>query len=113
MVQNQEVVAIFRKVKTSILIIVKYTNEILIRYKLDTYFPVFLWTIDCEKRKVAPFWELLELISKSNVNKLIDVNTVVPTEAVDKLPCLYCGKVFKEKGLEKHFKKCKDSPKLI
>ena len=75
------------------------------------YLPVFLWTVDCEKRGVSPFWELLEILSTSDGEKLLNLETNEEVETGTELvSCLYCGKEWKEKGLKKHMKHCKDGP---
>ena len=49
------------------------------RYNLQYYLPLFLWSSDCKRRQVNPFWELLSIISACDASKLFDVET----EAVD------------------------------
>ena len=73
------------------------------------YLPVYLWTVDCRRRKVNPFWELLDLISKCEGEKLIDLKTVKEKPKTNegyKIPCLYCGREIKYKRLKKHLTKC-------
>ena len=59
------------------------------RYKLETYFPVFLWGLECEKCGVSTFWELLEIISKSNCEKLLSLK-LKNADNEEKIPCVYC-----------------------
>ena len=81
------------------------------RYNLATYFPVFLWGLDCEKHEVSTFWDLLDIISKSNCEKMVSLKTK-KSDNDDKIPCVYCGQSYKERGLLVHYKSCKDSPKF-
>ena len=56
-------------------------------------------------------WELLDLISESDGEKLLDLKTMKETCPDDeKVPCVYCGSLFKERGLKRHFKSCQDAP---
>ena len=73
---------------------------------------MFLWKVECEKRGVSQFWELLELLSNSDGEKLIGLETedVAAVESPT-IPCLYCGKAYKEKGLKNHMNSCQDGPK--
>ena len=79
------------------------------RYKLGTYLPVFLWNIDCDRRGVAPFWELLDILCQPDAPSFLDIRTEEVEES-NKVPCVYCGVEFKEKGLRRHYTFCKDSP---
>ena len=80
---------------------------------METYLPIFLWNLDCDNRSVSPFWELLDLISKPEAAKLLDLRTTKDQEIdIEQIPCVYCGESYKEKGLERHYKSCKDGPKL-
>ena len=45
------------------------------RYNLSFYLPVFLWNVDCVRRGVSPFWELLRIVSKCEGSELIDLKT--------------------------------------
>ena len=70
---------------------------------MESYFPVFLWKVDCDKRKVSKFWELLELLSNSDGAKLLGLETENMAEVESStIPCSYCGKVYKEIGLKNH-----------
>ena len=76
------------------------------------YLPVYMWTLDCRKRGVNLFWELLDLISmcdgeKISHLKIIEVNICQKyisdklkcfiqdgqekSKTDDKIRCLYCG----------------------
>ena len=39
------------------------------------YLPVYMWTLDCRKRGVNTFWELLKLISACDGEKLAELKT--------------------------------------
>ena len=53
------------------------------------------------------------MISKSEAAKLLDLRTTKDQEIdIEQIPCVYCGESYKEKGLERHYKSCKDGPKL-
>ena len=85
------------------------------RYELNMYLlylPVYLWTVDCRRRGVNMFWELLTLISQCEGEKLLDLKTIVKEKTKPdtdhKIPCLYCGENIKQKKLKKHLSKCCD-----
>ena len=80
------------------------------RYDLESYFPIFLWKIDCEKRNVSQFWELIEIISKSKEEKFLELKSAGKDDEVEKVPCVYCGGMYKKRGLQKHYKSCNDAP---
>ena len=86
------------------------------RYKLDSHLPVFMWNVDCEKRGVSPFWELLDLVTQADTDKLLDLETNSTEETpidepdAEKYPCVYCGVEYKQKGLKRHYVFCKDAP---
>ena len=52
---------------------------------MEFYLPLFLWTNDCERRGVNPFWELLEIISKCDSEALFDLPTDTETEVISKI----------------------------
>ena len=78
------------------------------RYNLNMYLPVYLWTVDCRRRGVNLFWELLSLISKCEGDKLLNLKEFQekPTNTDPRYPCLYCGRNIKRKKLRKHLDKC-------
>ena len=92
------------------------------------YLPVYMWTLDCRKRGVNLFWELLDLISmcdgeKISHLKIIEVNICQnyisdklkcfiqdgqeKSKTDDKIRCLYCGKNILKKSIKKHLNKYK------
>ena len=40
------------------------------RYNLSYYLPVYLWHCDCLRRGVNPFWDLLDIVSRAEGDKL-------------------------------------------
>ena len=82
------------------------------RYELNMYLPVYLWTVDCRRRGVNMFWELLALISQCEGEQLLDLKTLIKErkkpDTDHKIPCLFCGKNIKQKNLKKHLSKCRD-----
>ena len=42
---------------------------------MKMYLPVYMWTLDCRKRGVNTFWELLKLISACDGEKLAELKT--------------------------------------
>ena len=79
------------------------------RYDLHMYLPVYLWTVDCKKRGVNMFWELLKLISMCEGEKMLNLVTLKekPTPTEPRYPCLYCGRDLSQRKLRKHIRKCK------
>ena len=82
------------------------------RYNLSFYLPVYLWSMDCARRGVSPFWELLNVLSKCDGSELFGLKTDSSSETVKVpsaiIPCLFCGKDCKgERGLNLHLKTCK------
>ena len=74
------------------------------------YLPVYLWTVHCRKQGINMFWELLNLISKCEGEKLLNLETL-PEKSTDsdpRAPCLFCGREIKQKRLRKHLIACKD-----
>ena len=69
-----------------------------------------MWKIDCEKRNVSQFWELIEIISKSKEEKFLELKSAGKDDEVEKVPCVYCGGMYKKRGLQKHYKSCNDAP---
>jgi len=85
------------------------------RYDLNMYLPVYMWTVDCRKRKKSKFWELLELISNCGGEKMTSLKTAKDKTSAEKekpddvkFPCLYCGKEIKRIRLARHLKNCKE-----
>ena len=40
------------------------------------YLPVYMWTLDCKKRGVNTFWELLNLISMCDGEKIASLKMI-------------------------------------
>ena len=90
------------------------------RYDLNSYLPVFLWTLKVKNAGKSPFSELLKLLSVTSVSVGDITNTSTdtdrPTEAgpsgVDDMwPCLYCPRQFSSEKLHaEHLVKCRDTP---
>ena len=105
-------------------------------YRVEVYFPVYLWTIHHKKSKNCLFWELLDIIGqgiKINVDKIEEDAAVGENEAVgedeatveeedvvmekqvkvprDKCPCVYCGERYGGLGgLKRHLHYCEKNP---
>ena len=45
------------------------------RYNLSYYLPVYLWHCDCVRRGVNPFWDLLDIVSKAEGDKMFGLKT--------------------------------------
>ena len=92
------------------------------------YLPVYMWTLDCRKRGVNLFWELLNLISMcdgekisnlkiievnifekkiSNISKCFIQDGQEKPKTDEKIRCLYCRKNIFRKSINKHLNKCK------
>ena len=52
------------------------------RYNLKYYLPVYLWANDCTRRKVNPFWELMEIIGSCEDGALFGLQTELMTPDV-------------------------------
>ena len=42
---------------------------------MDYYLPLYLWSKDCQRREVHPFWEVLKLISNIDSVSLFGLET--------------------------------------
>ena len=86
------------------------------RYDLNSYLPVFLWTIQCRNRGLSTFAELLKLLAATDMtigdlSTTRDNVTTATADTSDKFPCLYCPQMFTTMELYKeHFDKCKSTP---
>ena len=85
------------------------------------YLPDFLWTTDCKRRGVHPFWELINLISRSDSNlfgmevepdnsaedsNISETHVTKENDNQRKVPCILCGLCICNEELDEHLSKC-------
>ena len=91
------------------------------RYSLNAHLPVFLWKLSCQQQGLHEFWELMDLISNSDLKYVVDdVETEEVGEVTEQMdhcteidedldvsaaviPCLHCDFIFNDwEAMEQH-----------